>query len=329
MIGTKSKLVKDLWDIINDDLYAWFCVWGPPRTGKSNLCLLLSYYVYKDWDKVLNSVVFNLNGLLYKLQAGEPQRFPTYNGLHKRVPLIIMDDYGAHCNKAKTQHERGWDVFKGGFDTLGTMLGILIANMVSPNEATQQLSDKYTHEIFVHSRGQAKYDKVHQQQDFNSWRAMQSKEWLQEFTFGEVPKDVFKQYDEMRCQLAQEVLFSINETMAVEQVENIMRRIQKTDINLLSILLKKGPSNYDVLRDDLGQDYKDAIVRLKARGLIVPKRIKSHHYKYDITDLGLSVVQALQEDNRLPKGVTLPILSSSSCSKDNEKGKAGKNSTKY
>jgi len=311
MSEKENKLIYDLNEIINDDLYAWFCVWGPPRTGKSNLCLLMSYWVYKDWDDVLNSIVFNLNGLLYKLQKGEPRKFPTYNGLHRRVPLIMMDDYGAHCNKAKTQHERGWDVFKGGFDTLGTMLGVLVANMVSPNEATQQLSDKYTHEIFVYSRGIAKYDKVHQQQDFHSWQSRQRKEWMLEFRFDEVPKDVFKQYDDMRCQLAEEVLFSINETIAVEQVETIMKRMDKTDINLLKILLERGPSKFTVLKEEMGEEYRIAVIRMKARGLIVPKRVGKNYYKYDITDLGMSIVDALREDNRLPtkEQELLPMIS--------------------
>jgi hypothetical protein len=297
---TPNKLVQELFNLIDNDLYAWICVWGPPRTGKSNLCLLLSYYVYKDWDEVLNSVVFNLNGLLYKLQNGEPKRFPTRNGLHMRVPLLFMDDYGAHCNKAKTQHERGWDIFKGGFDTLGTMIGVLLANMVSPNEATQQLSEKYTHEIFVYSRGNAKYDVVHQEQDFRSWSSRQKKEWLLDFEFPMVPDDVFKQYDEMRMQLAEEVLFSINETIAVEQVEQIIKRIQSIDINLLKVLLERGPSSYEVLQKEMGQDYRNAVMRMKARGIIIPKRIDNHYYKYDITDLGLDVVKALQEENRLP-----------------------------
>jgi hypothetical protein len=80
------------------------------------------------------------NVSVYELQKGIPERVPTRNGLHMRVPLLIWDDFGAHSNKAKTQHERGWDTFKGAFDTLGTKLGVLLANMVNPTEPTQQTS---------------------------------------------------------------------------------------------------------------------------------------------------------------------------------------------
>lgn len=293
-----NPLLNDLYNIIDNDLYAWFCVWGPPRTGKSTLCLLIAFWIYKDWDSVLNCIVFSLNGLLYKLEKGEPVLWPTRNDLHKRVPFIFIDDFGAHCNKAKTQHERGWDVFKGGFDTLGTKLGVLMANMVSPSEATQQLQEKYTHEIFVHSRGQAKYDKVHQQQDYKRWESRRTKEWRWEFDFEEIPKDVFKQYDEMRCQLADEVLFSINETIVIDQISNILNRIQPMDVNLLSLIRTKGLMYHRKIYDELGEESRDAITRMKSRGLIVPKRAKSDtgYYLYDITDLGRTVLEEYEKD---------------------------------
>ncbi|UCC58531.1 MAG: hypothetical protein JSW14_01005 [Candidatus Bathyarchaeum sp.] len=294
MTEEEIAIVKDIRHMIDNDEYAWMVCWGPPRKGKSTLCLLLAYHIYKDWNKVLDCIVFNLNQLLYKLQKGIPERWPTHNDLHMRVPLIIWDDFGAHSNKAKTQHERGWDTFKGAFDTLGTKLGVLIANMVSPSEPTQQLVDKYSHELWVYSRGRCKYDRVKQQQDFRSWHSRQSKEWLQDFKFGEIPLDVFKQYDEMRCGLADEVLFSINETMATTQVDKIAKRIAQIDIDILTLLTRRGPTYHKAIKNEFGKPSHDALIRLKARGLVVPRRESQSYYKYDITDLGFSVLDALE-----------------------------------
>ena len=84
--------------------------------------------------------------------------------------------------------------------------------------------------------------KVQQQQDFGSWRARQKKEWLLEFTFQQIPEDVFKQYDEMRCQLAREALFNINETIDINEIETIIKRLQKPDIKLLNLLKDRGPA---------------------------------------------------------------------------------------
>jgi len=303
-MSTQNVLVRDLYDIIHTDRYAWIVCWGPPRYGKSTLCLLLSYWIYKDWDKVLDSVVFNLNQLLYKLEGGIPAKWPTRNLLHDRIPLLIWDDFACHAGKAKTQHERSWDIFKGAFDSLGTKLGVLIANMVTPSSPTLQLTEKYSHELYVYSRGRCKYDRVKHQQDFYNFRTRQNKEWLWDFEFPEVPKDVFKQYDEMRCSLADEVLVSIKDVMAVTEVETILKRVKPIDMNLLRLIDEKGPTYSKAILEELGAESREALVRLKARGLIVPRRESAHYYKYDMTDLGVSVLEALSREK--PKVPTFP-----------------------
>ena len=106
-------LVKDIWETILEDGWMWIVVWGQPRTGKSTVALKVAYEIYKDWDQALGCVVYNLSQLLYKMKNGEPCRIMTRNKFHNRVPLIIGDDFGAQCNKAKTQHEQAWDIFKG------------------------------------------------------------------------------------------------------------------------------------------------------------------------------------------------------------------------
>lgn len=299
-----NVLIRDLYDIINNDKYAWIVCWGPPRYGKSSLCLLIAYWIYKDWDKVLNCVVFNLNQLLYKIEHGIPERWPTRNQLHKRIPLVIWDDFATHSGKAKTQHERSWDIFKGAFDSLGVKMGVLIANMVTPSTPTLQLTEKYSHELYVYSRGKCKYDRVKHQQDFYNFRTRQKKEWLTDFEFVQVPVEVFKQYDELRCSLADEVLVSIKDVMATTEVETIVKRIKPTDMNLLNLLDQKGPTYSKAVLEELGEEGRDAIIRLKARGLIVPRRESAHYYRYDLTDLGVSVLEVLNEEK--PKVPNFP-----------------------
>lgn len=302
MKKTKNVVIRDLFHIIHEDKYAWEVVWGPARTGKSTLCLLLAYHVYKDWNKVLNCIVFNLNQLLYKIEHGIPELWPTRNQLHMRIPLIIWDDYATHSGKAKTQHERSWDIFKGAFDSLGTKMGVLIANMVTPSSPTQQLTEKYTHELFVYSRGHCKYDRIRHQQDFYNFRSRQNKIWITDFEFGEVPFDVFKQYDEMRCSLVDEVLVSMKDIMVTSEMDTILKRIKPLDVNLLQLIDRKGPTYSRSILEQLGPEAKDSLTRLKAHGLIVPQRESANYYRYDMTDLGLSVLEeATQENPDYPK----------------------------
>lgn len=274
----------------------WCVVWGEQRTGKTSLQMQIAYAVYHDWDKVLQSFVFNLGGLLYKLDKGEPERIPTTNKLHMRVPLIIYDDFGGQSNKAETQHDPSWDIFKGGFDLLSTQVAVILASMVDPAEPTFQIMQKYTHELFLPQRGVYKYDKVVWNQDFKGWRARKSKDWIETNNFKPVPTDVYLQYDEMRLALVDEMKQRIQDAIAESRTDQILKRLLDSDIKLLETIQVRGPTYYDKLCEEVGVDSKDALTRCKARALIVPLRRESGYYKYDLTDLGYEILEALKKE---------------------------------
>jgi hypothetical protein len=168
-----------------------------------------------------------------------------------------------------------------------------IANMVTPSSPTLQLTEKYSHELYVYSRGRCKYDRVKHQQDFYNFKTRQNKEWLWDFQFKEVPEDVFRQYDEMRCSLADEVLVSIKDVMAVTEVETIVKRVKPIDENLLRLIDEKGPACSKAIQDELGEESRDALVRLKARSLIVPRSMHACMQKGGTVDTTLSYTLAV------------------------------------
>lgn len=299
-------IVTDVWKAILNDEWMWVVVWGKPRCGKTTFKMLVAYEIYKDWDKVLQSFIFNLSGLLYKLDHGEPERISTRNMLHNRVPIILYDDFGAHSNKAATQHDIAWDMFKGGFDVLATKVAVIMASMVDPNEPTFQIAQKYTHEVYVHSRGVYKYDEVGWQQDYKGWRARKRKLPVEDNDFGEVPIDVYKQYDEMRMSLVDEVEQRIKDAMVDSQLESTLKRLQSDDVELIKLLRERGPLSYDFLRETCREKYNNAVVRCKARSLVIAKREVGHHYTYDLTDLGLEVLKALEKPQERTEKIVIP-----------------------
>ena len=288
------RVVRDVWNAILNDEWMWIVVWGVQRGGKTTCAMQIAYSWYKDWDKVLQSFVFNLSGIIYKIEKGEPVRVPTLNKLHLRVPILIYDDFGAHSNKAETQYDRAWDIFKGGFDVLATELAVLIATMVDPTEPTYQIMQKYTHEIFIPKKGVYKYDRVIWDQDYKGWKPRRRKEWIETNVFNPVPADVYKQYDEMRMALVDEVFVRIKDALAESRIDYIIKRLQRVDIELMRLIRDKGMISYDRLHDNLPPKYRDALTRCKARDLIVPVRKKSKYW-YDLTDLGLEVLETLEK----------------------------------
>jgi len=299
-LDNQTRLIHDVIYAIENDRYMWLPIWGEPRCGKTTLCLLVGYAVYQDWDKVLGSVVFNLNGLLYKMQHGEPCLFPTVvKPIHMRIPYLIYDDFASQSGKAQTQYSIAWDHFKGSFDVLGTRLACLFASMVSPRSPTQQIMEKYTHEVRVefgeNGKRVYKYDRCHTQQDFYGWRARQKKDWLEVCEFGKVPLDVFKEYDELRLGLVDEVIQSMQDVMVDDSLDRVMKRMEPIDYNLLKLIKASGPIHHHKLTDEFGVKGRQAMVRCKARGLITPIRMTEGYYKYDLTSLGFDLLKACAE----------------------------------
>jgi hypothetical protein len=296
-------LVRDIWNAILDDAWMWIVVWGQPRTGKTTIQLKSGFWVYGDWDLVLQAFVFNLNGILYKMKRGEPCRLPTLNGLHFRVPILFPDDFGAQCNKAKTQHEPAWDIFKGAFDTLGTKVAVLMASMGSPSGATQQIQEKYTHEIYLDHRGHAKYDKVKWQQNFNGWQARQDKTWVHEWEFERVPEDVYKEYDEMRLSLVDELFQQIDDAQIENEGLKTFRRLNSGDVELIELMHQKGEVPWAWFSQPENEKWKEILKRCKARGIVVPVR-HGTAYWYDLTDFGYNMLTLIQSKKQ--EGVYAP-----------------------
>lgn len=302
-LDEQIPLFKDIWDAILNDAWMWVVVWGKPRTGKTTVQLKCGYAVYADWDLVLQAFVFNLNGILYKMKKGEPCKIPTLNGLHFRVPILFPDDFGAQCNKAKTQHEPAWDIFKGAFDTLGTKVAVLMASMGSPSGATLQIQEKYTHEVYCNRRGEAKYDSVEWQQNFNGWQARQDKTWLHDFQFDPIPKDVYKEYDEMRLALVDELFQQIDDAQIENEGLKTFRRLNSKDVELIELLHSRGELPWVWFSQPENEKYKEVVKRCKARGIVVPVR-HGTAYWYDLTDFGFNMLTLIQAKKQ--EGVYAP-----------------------
>lgn len=295
----KLKVIEDIWDAILGDAWMYGITWGQPRTGKSNLDMCIGYNVYKDWDQVLGCIVFQLVGLLHNMKEGLPCRILTRNMLHNRVPYLIGDDWGANFNKAKTQHEKAMDLVKGAWDTYGTKLSVFMANMNQPDEITLQLCNKYTHEIYVPKKGEAKYDRIDWQQNFGGWQPRHSKDWLQTFMFPAVPMDVYKEYDEMRMALCDELDILIQDAIAETETEKVIKRSQPIDIELLETLAINGPLSKDWFLSEEHLKLKERLKQAKARGLVVIQR-KSTNYYYDISTFGQDVLDTIKNMNSDP-----------------------------
>jgi len=294
----QHPLFRRIRKAIYDDSYLWIVIHGPPRSSKSTLALWILWYIYGDWTQAYSAITFNLQGLMHKIINGVPVRFPTSNGLHKRVPILLYDDFGVHSNKADTQHSSAWDIFKGGFDALGTEIGVLLATMVNAEEPTSQLKDKYNIEITVNKKGRFKYDEVIWLQDYKGFRTKMKKHFIANGFFPKIPDQWYNPYDEMRQNLTKEVFVRIQDAITMDQLDIVLKMIKPSDIQLLELIDMNGPVKYDKAQEELQGLYKQTFTRCKARNLIVTEDYGSRNYKIELTPLAKDVLESLKNKEK-------------------------------
>jgi hypothetical protein len=294
------QVVKDVWDTILNDDWMNIVIWGPPRKGKTTIQMKIAYAVYKDWDQVLEAFVYDLSGLLYNMKKGIPCRIMTRNKLHNRVPLIMPDDFGAHGNKAKTQHEPAFDILKGAIDAYGTKFSVLLSSMGTPDSLTQQLQSKYTHEIYVPEKGYGKYDKVEWNQNFRGWQPNRKKTWRDEFTFSQIPMDIYKRYDEQRMELVDLLNQLIEDAMVDNESARVINRMEPIEKDILSIIRQNGVLNRSFFNDEANRKYREPLKKCKARSLIISV---NNGNGWDLTDFGFSVSKIIEQMNATPEQI--------------------------
>ena len=309
VIPRGARLFKDIYDAVLNDEWIFLVIWGAQRKGKSTLGLWCPYFFWRMfnpdltedelWQRVYDSCIFNLTDLIYKLLTPAELRVWDNKHLHHRVPILLWDDFAVHSNKAVTQHERAWDYFKGGFDALGTKMGVLILTMTTPEQPTSQIEHKYTHEVFITERGRYKYDKVIWQQDFRGWRSRHSKAWQQSQRFAQIPMKRYKEYDKKRMTLADEMLINIQDQMA-RKIPWILKRTTMDDIVLLLAIIADGVLSWGTVKKLFGEKSSRVLKRCRAHQLIIPVR-RGTHYHYDITSLGFDLIQEYQRQQAKPK----------------------------
>lgn len=300
------RVFKDMFDIVVNDKWAFVVIWGEQRTGKSSMALWVVYYLWRMldpnmseedlWNHVYGCCVFNLSQLIYKMKDSREPRVWDFAHTHHRIPVVLWDDFAVHSNKAATRHELAWDLFKGGFDALGTKVGVIIVTMSTPEQPTSQIEHKYTHEIVIPIRGRYKYDKVIWLQDYRGWQAKHTKDWQQEFTFEKVPQVRFDPYDEMRMSLADEMLSNIEDAIAMK-LPWTAKRINEDDAALLESILKIGPVKAGETRRE---HFAESIIKCKARQLIIAVRdmTKVRNWNLDITPFGIEVIDEYNRNQK-------------------------------
>lgn len=149
------------------------------------------------------------------------------------------------------------------------------------------------------------HHRLRRSQDYRSPGSKLHKDWLEEGTFDEMPPEYFRQYDQMRMALADEVMQVVEDSLVETHMGQLLKRVQPLDLTLLGLIQSRGVVRVRDIQKEISDAAKLAVTRCKARGLIIPVRLGPNYNKYDITDLG---AELLKEHRRLDKERKVPEL---------------------
>lgn len=106
---------------------------------------------------------------------------------------------------------------------------------------------------------------------------------------------VFKQYDELRQSLADEIMVAIEDTMAETEISSVKKRLLPEDLEFMRLIESNSPVSFYIANK---ASDKQVLTRLKARGLIIPLKSSqdSTNYVYDLTAFGIDLLKSYQTD---------------------------------
>ena len=297
------SIVRFTWRNILGNLWCNGVCWGQSRVGKTTAVMRLSFAIYHDWDCVLKSIGFGLNSIVFKMDKKIPLTIlEQADKIYHRVPILCSDDSGCVDNKSITMNDESFNFLKGGIDLWGTRLANLWHTLNQPSELTAQLSQKYTAELYVEKRGEAKFDTCKWQPNFFGWVPNQKKRWKQSFLYDKVPIDVYREYALKRDEMIDIMNQRFRDKQADTQIVKLLQRCTSKDFEVLGFIKEHGSlSAYDV--ENKYELDKAAIGRLKSRDLLESTATMTKHYKLDIAPLGLELlrVKAIVDDPEAAK----------------------------
>jgi len=98
--------------------------------------------------------------------------------------------------------------------------------------------------------------------------------------------------------------------MINNKLEYILKRIQLSDLKLLQLIIDQGPVWHGKIKKLFGEENgKLMLLRLRARGLVSPIHYPNGYYRYDISKLGIDVLEYSKKREAVTKETeTFPSL---------------------
>lgn len=234
----RSAIKNKGWELI--------LIWGPQGKGKSTLMLQLLYYIYGDWDKVLDHVVFKFNEFDDVVDA-DVEKYGRCRGLG-------WDDLGVHFNKSTKRWDKDVLEFLDEFDAIRPRLAVMIGTLVQLDEPVAGLRKIATCEVCVPYLGFATFHKLFWRTHFKrAGENFVTKRMEACPVWQPVPPEIFERYEKQRKFMVDEKHAARKElVIQLKAIKKAYKQLDPLDQKLLLGIYDRfmqGPSHYSTIED--------------------------------------------------------------------------------
>lgn len=196
-----NTLEDYLLEAVENEGYETVCLWGVQGSGKSTRALQMAYWIYRDWERVLDHVIFRPSELVDRVDA-----IPD----GERIPCLVWDDIGVHYPSSKFKTDiQVYEAIDSTWAAIRTKVAVMIVTIPLFNRLAKNVKDNVTFEVFL-GRNQKEiikrlfYLPGTERIEANFFKV--TVEWPEIFDLYRVPKPIWERYWTLRLKLTREAI---------------------------------------------------------------------------------------------------------------------------
>lgn len=138
----KDYTLRDyMLEAVDQNGYETILNWGVQGSGKSSRMLQMGYWIYQDWDLVLDNIIFKPSELVRRLEALEED---------VRIPCLMWDDVGVHYTSSRFKTDiQEYEAVDSVWAAIRTKVGVIILTIPNVVRLAKNLKDNLTFEVYL------------------------------------------------------------------------------------------------------------------------------------------------------------------------------------
>lgn len=187
--------------------YETALVWAVQGSGKSSRCLQFLYWLYGDWDRVLDNLVFRPQDFIDHLE-----KVPD----DETIPGILWDDIMVHfpASTFKTNIKQ-YEAVDSTFASVRTKVNVILASLPIVDRCAKNIKDNATLEVFL---GRNQLEAVFRLYRLPGLKSIESNffkiqlQQFEKFNLFDVPLETWRKYWTHRVRLTKEAIEALKST---------------------------------------------------------------------------------------------------------------------